>query len=218
MQECLRALLAVLMNVTQNNADGCEKVILASGLDVVSGALIQICLVDGTSSIKSADQLRGWVDELNACLGVLINLAEARGDARAQLLTKTSPSQGGMVPLLCQLINLTAEAAGETGSTAWLDAVPSSQAGEVTLDALHQGDREAAASVIEIYAAILLGFLIDGAPIAQREAATLLPGGTLEPVVMAVKKCLGFYLTAGALTQRTEASLRGLLNSLQTTT
>ena len=61
----------------------------------------------------------------------------------------------------------------------------------------------------------MLGFLVEGDQQAQAEAAKLLPGGTMAPVVAAVRRCLHFYVTAGALTQHTETSLRELLASLQ---
>lgn len=34
---------------------------------------------------------------------------------------------------------------------------------------------------------------------ARAQAAALLPGGSLEPVVAAVERCLHFYITAGGL-------------------
>lgn len=89
------------------------------------------------------------------------------------------------------------------------------KAEEVTLDTLRHGEGEAIGSIVEVYAAILLGFLVEGDQTAQVEAAALLPGGTLKSVVAAVQRCLQFYVTAGALTQHTENSLRALLASLQ---
>lgn len=86
---------------------------------------------------------------------------------------------------------------------------------EVTLDALEGGEGTGAASIVEVYAAILLGFLVEGEPGARAAAAAALPTGTLAPVVAAVARCLAFYLTAGAITKGSETSLRRLLASLQ---
>lgn len=86
---------------------------------------------------------------------------------------------------------------------------------EVTLDSLQAGEGHGAASIVEVYAAILLGFLIEGDAAAQAEAAGLLPGGSVKPVVAAVARCLQFYVQAGAITKGTEDSLRALLSSLQ---
>jgi hypothetical protein len=88
-------------------------------------------------------------------------------------------------------------------------------ADEVTLDSLQHGEGEGAASIVEVYAAILLGFLIEGDRGAQAEAALLLPGKTIAPVAAAVARCLQFYVSAGAITKSTEDSLRALLASLK---
>jgi len=85
----------------------------------------------------------------------------------------------------------------------------------VTLDTLKDGEGEAIGSIVEVYAAILLGFLVEGDRAAQAEAAATLPGGTMAPVVAAIRRCFQFYVTAGALAQHTEASLRDLIASLQ---
>lgn len=71
-----------------------------------------------------------------------------------------------------------------------------------------------AASIVEVYAAILLGFLVEGCPAARAQAAALLPTASLEPVVAAVQRCLLFYVSAGAMTKGNEESLRALLEAL----
>ena len=175
--------------------------------------------------LQSADELKAWLDELNGCLGVLINCAEENRDNRLKMRTMPLPGmqssqggdgsasgdggvQNGLVGILSRLIGTVMAASNSKG-------IPdSSQAEEVTLDALQHGEGEAAASIVEVYAAILLGFLVEGDKNAQKEAAKVLPGNSMECVLSAVQKCLHFYVTAGALTQRTEASLRALLASL----
>ena len=54
-----------------------------------------------------------------------------------------------------------------------------------------------AASIVEVYACMLLGFLVQASPQAQREAAARLPGASLAPLAAAVERCLLFYVTAG---------------------
>ena len=46
------------------------------------------------------------------------------------------------------------------------------------------------------------------------QARGALPGGDLAPVARGVQQCLVFYLKAGAITPRTEASLKRLAASL----
>jgi hypothetical protein len=67
---------------------------------------------------------------------------------------------------------------------------------------------------VQVYAAMLLGFLVEGQLSLRLAAAKLLPGGTLEAVTGAIERCLHFYINAGAITEHNERSLRQLLTSL----
>ncbi len=209
---------------------GCEKIVAFSALEIISLILSKICLGSPPHSrgvLQSADELKSWLDELNGCLGVLINCAEENRENRVRMRTMPLLGSGsqeadgtaaggdavsGLVGILGRLISTVM--AASSGKPA-ADGVPdASQAEEVTLDALQHGEGEAAASIVEVYAAILLGFLVEGDKKAQEDASKVLPGKSMECVISAVQKCLHFYVTAGALTQRTEASLRALLASL----
>lgn len=64
MQDCLRALLAVLMNMTQNNAAGCEAVVAAGVLAAAAPVLAQIA--EGGPRNKG-----GWVAVMGATGGRL---------------------------------------------------------------------------------------------------------------------------------------------------
>lgn len=201
---------------------------------MVSSALVKIAIGSAHTrgALHSKEELVSWLDELSICLGLLINLAEDSQDCRQKLkvlsvasATSSTPSFSvsgpiRMIPLLSQLITTTI--ANSPHPAAGL--APSSQqqqqqgAGdEVTLDSLRHGEGEAIGSIVEVYAAILLGFMLEGDIEAQKEASSLLPGKCLLPVVVAVRNCLHFYVNAGALTQRTETSLRALLASLEPT-
>lgn len=232
-KDCLRGLLAVLMNITHNNTSGCEKIVAFSALEIISYILSKICLGSPPymrGVLQSADELKAWLDELNGCLGVLINCAEENRENRVRM--RTMPLLGssqetdsgaatagggaelssGLVGILGRLISTVMSDSNDKSAAE--GAHESSQPEEVTLDALQHGEGEAAASIVEVYAAILLGFLVEGDKKAQEEASTVLPGNSMDCVISAVQKCLHFYVTAGALTQRTEASLRALLASL----
>jgi len=52
----------------------------------------------------------------------------------------------------------------------------------------------------QVYASMLLGFLVADCSAAQALAASLMPGGTLDPLVAAIQQCLAFYISAGAIT------------------
>lgn len=72
-----------------------------------------------------------------------------------------------------------------------------------------------AGSIVEVYTAVLLGFLIEGSPSLQKTAAALLPTHSVGPVVAAIARCLDFYVRTGAMTKKNEDSLRHLLASLE---
>jgi hypothetical protein len=226
-KDCLRSVLAVLMNITQGNGAGCIAVAEAGGVQAVCLALAKIVLGGEPrwrGALYDPQQLEAWVEELTVCLGLLINLAEQSVERRIAMRTVSlqvdgRPGDGdgssghgekGVVWLLSRIITAVAGGVGEPRVTA-----SSQHEDEVTLDTLQRGEGEAAGSIIEVYAAILLGFLVDGDMKAQEEVAQQLPGGTLAPVISAVQRCLHFYVATGALTQSTEASLRALVASLQ---
>ena len=89
-----------------------------------------------------------------------------------------------------------------------------SSGGEITVEQLARHEEDGRAAIVEVYAALLIGFLVGPAPQLRDEATAALPGGSLEPVRAGVQRCLKFYLDAGAITERTEESLRNLLSSL----
>jgi hypothetical protein len=114
-KDCLRALLAVLMNLTQNNPAGCNAVVDAGALAPVAALLAQI--VRGGPKIKGVvagrEELAAWLDELSGCLALLINLVEHQPAWRDQLrqlqLPDTSRGSGsgagrrGRALRLCQV-------------------------------------------------------------------------------------------------------------------
>lgn len=86
---------------------------------------------------------------------------------------------------------------------------------EVTADDLDLDEAEGEASIVEVYAAMLLGFLVEPDAALRQRAAAMLPGGTLQPVIAAVEKCLEFYTRTDTITEATGAKLRDLIASLK---
>ena len=84
---------------------------------------------------------------------------------------------------------------------------------ELTEQTLADHEDEGAASIVEVYAALLLGFLLAEDAALQSEAVQSL--GSLRPVLSAVEKCLSFYVDAGAIMSQNEESLKKLLMSLR---
>jgi len=65
-----------------------------------------------------------------------------------------------------------------------------------------------------VYAATLCGFLIVDDAALREEAAALLRGRTLEPLVSAIQRMLHFYVNTGSIIQQAEARLRDLVDAL----
>ncbi len=82
-------------------------------------------------------------------------------------------------------------------------------------DQLQQQQEDGAASIAEVYSAMLLGFMIQGQSHLQQAAARCLPGHTLEPVLGAIVRCLHFYNATGALTDASRQALTSLLQELK---
>jgi hypothetical protein len=71
------------------------------------------------------------------------------------------------------------------------------------------------ASIVEVYAGILLGFLVrDGGPDLAAAVAALLPGGNLDALSSSTARCLDFYVRTGAITDHTRVTLEQLLQQL----
>ena len=83
---------------------------------------------------------------------------------------------------------------------------------EVTEQHIADGEEDGTASIVEVYSALLLGFLLADDASLQAEAIVRL--GSLRPVTAAIRRCQAFYVKAGAITSQSEESLRTLLLAL----
>ena len=253
-KDCLRSALAVLMNASQNNAEGSKALVAGGVMAVAPQLLARMLLGDGHRNkgcLNNAAELSAWADELSSCMGLLINLVEHDDDNESRrrkelrdlaMMMKVSGGGGGttsssplkqkevkFIPLLSGLITVVTaqqaarmaaaagggEGEGGSGTAAKRRGAGGGGGGEVTLDTLDIREDVGTGSIIEVYASILLGFLVEGDEAARKEASGELPGGSLECVVSAVERALNFYVSAGAITQGSEQSLRSLVASLK---
>ncbi|KAL4429823.1 hypothetical protein ABPG77_010940 [Micractinium sp. CCAP 211/92] len=231
-KDCLRGLLAVLLNATQNNAAGCVAVVAAGVMQPAAAVLAQI--VRGGPKIRGVlageGELAAWHDVLSTCIALFINLAEHEPSWRHQLrdLQLPDPAAGAMggaarvqlVPLMCALLAKVATPPGTKPGDGTSKAAPLARraslgTGEISADCLAAREDLDVRSMAEVYAAVLLGFLIQDCPEARSQAAALLPGRSLDGVAAAVGRALDFYATMGAMTQDNMENLRCLLASLQ---
>lgn len=165
--------------------------------------------LDAAGNHFKMDRLKDWIDEICSCLAVLINVVESNPEAKEQMLLMEFESNGhagalSVIELLVMLFNFASESLKEDkpGAT------------EVTLDALHHNEREALGSTLKVYSSILLGFLIADSIEGRNKAKSLLQTHSLESITNSIRRCLGFYQSAGAMTDKTEASLQTLLKKL----
>jgi len=197
---CLRATMAVLMNLTHSNRP-CAQLLAECGLGESAAALLgAICGPGDRGSGAVRQRVVASLEVVSLALGLLINLVEGAEKCKAQLLAW----DGGVLELLANLVssgsgNNTREAADN----------------EVTADDLDLDEAEGEASIVEVYAAMLLGFLVEPDAALRQRAAAMLPGGTLQPVIAAVEKCLEFYTRTDTITEATGAKLRDLIASLK---
>ena len=166
--------------------------------------------LDAAGNNFKMERLKYWIDEICSCLAVLINVVESNPEAKGQMLLieyKSSSHAGALsvIELLVLLFNFASDSLKE-------DDKPETT--EVTLDALHHNEREALGSTLKVYSSILLGFLIADSIEGRNKAKSLLQTHSLESITNSIRRCLGFYRSAGAMTDKTEASLQTLLNKL----
>ena len=163
------------------------------------------------------EHLKKWIDETSACLGVLINLSEWSKIATDKIASvrfkRGETSKNKSISMLEFLIALFMVSGRHHDPPPYAPDVQN----EVTLDSLQHGEGEAVGSIIEVYCGILVAFIVMNNPMEREKAKNLLPGSSLYPITQAVQNCLAFYTSAGAMTPKTEQSLKNLLQKLHET-
>ncbi|GFH05752.1 uncharacterized protein HaLaN_00263 [Haematococcus lacustris] len=114
------------------------------------------------------------------------------------------------------LLSDTAAGAAGAGQREGVSRTP--EVVEVTEADLGEGASGGEASIVQVYASLLLGFLIQDCPASLEEAVSLLPGRTLQPVQTAIQRMLLFYVQAGAITNATRDAMVKLLQQLEALT
>lgn len=220
---CIQSALSVLINMTHNNQVGCQAVVTARGMQMA------VCMISQsiqrqelgckpTDHLATPGQVRRQdrqhvltdVGPITAALGLLINLVEDCTESRQQMKSMRPAENGAdtnMLELLCRLMQASASSRRSSMSPS-----PRLSSGEVTEQHLAEDEDDGAASIVEVYSALLFGFLLADDEAMQAAAVSKL--GSLQPIILAIKKCLSFYVDAGAITTQNEESLRKLLASL----
>ncbi|XP_021740544.1 uncharacterized protein LOC110706874 isoform X2 [Chenopodium quinoa] len=225
--DCLLTAIKVLMNLTNDNAVGCEQIAACGGLETLSSLIARHFpkLSVFTSSEKKEKTLFAGttmelesqtdihlndqeLDFLVTILGLLVNMVENNGDNRSRLAaakvslqcsSRLSEVHTGVIPLLCSIF-LVNRGAGEAAE----EELQSLDAEEVVL----QGEKEAEKMIVEAYAALLLAFLSTESAIAN-----YLPDHSLKILVPVLERFVTFHLTLNMISPETHRTVSEVIES-----
>ncbi|KAK8494510.1 hypothetical protein V6N12_034672 [Hibiscus sabdariffa] len=218
--DCLLAAIKVLMNLTNDNPLGCQKIAASGAIETLS-TLIASHFPSFCSYLPRAKEMKEAslsvdlddrtdipltdpeLDFLVAILGLLVNLVEKDEQNRSQLaaasvslpISKVSRegSRMAVIPLLCSifLANLGEDdAAGEV--LPWNNE-----------DALLQGEKEAEKMILEAYAALLLAFLSTESKSTRNAIADCLPNRSLSILVPVLERFVAFHFSLNMISPET---------------
>ncbi|XP_077241724.1 wings apart-like protein 2 [Tasmannia lanceolata] len=236
--DCLLTAVKVLMNLTNDNPVGCQKIAACGGLDTMAALIIGHfplfeSHVSSDSQMKenisfsklkvidldhqSSKHLSDWeLDFLVAILGLLVNLVEKDDQNRSRLATASVPLPSSR---------------GSEETESRRDVVPllcsiflaNQGAGEAAEEgkllpcndeaALLQGEREAEKMIIEAYSALLLAFLSTESLNVREAIAGCLPGCNLEVLVPVLERFVAFHLTLNMISPETHATVSEVIES-----
>ncbi|ERM95221.1 uncharacterized protein LOC18423152 isoform X1 [Amborella trichopoda] len=239
LDDCLRAAIKVLMNLTNDNSVGCKEIAACGGLDTMAALIVGHFPIfhsslslshdneDITPSLKTeiCDLDRNDKDYLSdhemellvAILGVLVNLVEKDTGNRTQLAAASVLLPDG--------------GRSEEGKGSRQAVIPllcsiflaNQGAGETVNDgtispwddeaAILQGEREAEKMIVEAYAALLLAFLSNESVNAREAIARCLPEHNLRALVPVLERFVAFHLTLNMISPDTHAIVCEVIES-----
>ncbi|XP_022892234.1 uncharacterized protein LOC111407143 [Olea europaea var. sylvestris] len=230
--DCLLTAVKVLMNLTNDNPEGCWQIAASGGLETLSSLIAghfpsfslssPPYLRENSLSSKSSVETNQEncplltdqeLDFLVAILGLLVNLVEKDCGNRSRLATSSVslPSLEGMedrkdvIPILCSifLANQGAgEATGEGKCLSWDDE-----------DSILQGEKEAEKMIVEAYAALLLAFLSTASKSIHNAIAECLPDHNLAILVPVLERFVEFHMTLNMISPETHKTVLEVIES-----
>lgn len=236
LDDCLLTAVKVLMNLANDNPEGCRQIATCGGLEIlsslISGHFPSFSLspphfvdvresslsskscpkIDPQSNAHLTDQ---ELDFLVAILGLLVNLVEKDGRNRSRLaaVTVSLPSINGLnlkdqrgVISLLCSIFLANHGAGEAAGE---DKVFSLEDEESML----QGAKEAEKMIVEAYSALLLAFLSMESKTTRKAIAECLPKQDLSIVVPVLERFVEFHLTLNMISPETHSAVLEVIES-----
>ncbi|KAK6154710.1 hypothetical protein DH2020_008958 [Rehmannia glutinosa] len=230
--DCLLTAVKVLMNLTNDNPEGCQQIASCGGLEILSSLVaghfpsFRLSLPcfddvrDSSLSSKSSPRINTpltdrELDFLVALLGLLVNLVEKDGRNRSRLAAATvslpnpegpdSEDQSDVISLLCSIFLANQgnnEAAGEETNLSWEDE-----------ESILQGEKEAEKMIVEAYAALLLAFLSTESKSVRNAIAQCLPNHNLKTLVPVLERFLEFHLTLNMISPETHTAVLEVIES-----
>ncbi|CAA0837163.1 WAPL (Wings apart-like protein regulation of heterochromatin) protein [Striga hermonthica] len=230
--DCLLTAVKVLMNLTNDNPDGCRQIATCGGLEILSSLIaghfssFRTCLPhsddarDSSSSSKSSPKSSTpltdrELDFLVALLGLLVNLVEKDSRNRSRLAAATvslpnpegsaSKDQSDIISLLCSIFlanQSNTDATGEETYLSWEDE-----------ESILQGEKEAEKMIVEAYAALLLAFLSTESQNVRNAISDCLPNHNLRALVPVLERFLEFHMTLNMISPETHSVVLEVIES-----
>eukprot|EP00879_Flechtneria_rotunda_P018831 GHRR01019765.1.p1 GENE.GHRR01019765.1~~GHRR01019765.1.p1 ORF type:complete len:522 (+),score=215.01 GHRR01019765.1:1777-3342(+) len=243
-RQALHVCLSVLMNLSHQNPEGGAIISKAGGLGVAADTINRLLGPVQQCHQALCQQVLQHLELVSVALGLLINLVSGEPAHSRQLAGAPAAAacqeaeHEGLIPLLCNVMSAigqlledaherqhdsdeydatgspTVGATADSYSRAMCNGsqheVNRSEGGNGGLSSNSAGE----ASIIQVYCGMLLGFLVRDCADLAVTVPQLLDGGSMEPVLGAVERCLAFYVSTGAITDHTRQTLEELLQHL----
>ncbi|KAM7254790.1 hypothetical protein ACFE04_020031 [Oxalis oulophora] len=224
LDDCLLTAVKVLMNLSNENQEGCEQIAVYGGLETMASLIARHFPLFTSSYSSSVSVIEGQNDKqhqltdqeldfLVAILGLLVNLVEKDGHNRSQLATATvslEEEDNSVIPLLCCIFIANRGAgdnntAGEQGKElTWNDE-----------EAVLQGEKEAEKMIVEAYSALLLAFLSTESERIRDSIMECLPNHNLGILVPVLERFVAFHLTLNMISPETHKVVSEVIDSLK---
>ncbi|KAG8385603.1 hypothetical protein BUALT_Bualt03G0062300 [Buddleja alternifolia] len=228
--DCLLTAVKVLMNLANDNPEGCQQIATCGGLEILSSLIAGhfpsfnstlphfVNVGERNLSSKSSPRINQQsnthltdqeLDFLVAILGLLVNLVEKDAGNRSRLAeaSVSLPSMEGLgledqkdVISLLCSIFLANQGAGEAAG----EGKYLSWEDE---DSILQGEKEAEKMIVEAYAALLLAFLSTESRSTRNAIADCLPNHNLAILVPVLERFVEFHLTLNMISPETHTAV-----------
>ncbi|GAB2231434.1 hypothetical protein Droror1_Dr00010441 [Drosera rotundifolia] len=239
--DCLLTAVKVLMNLANDNAEGCQQIAAAGGLETLTSLIVRH-FPSFSSTISQSDELREIsllsdsvhelgsqtdvhlndqeLDFLVAILGLLVNLIEkdSRNRSRLAAATVLLPSSLGIesethrdVIPLLCSVFLANQGAGEAAEEGQNQQLEDAK--EVVL----RGEKEAEKMIVEAYSALLLAFLSTESRSIRDTIADYLPDNSLAILVPVLERFVAFHLALDMISPDTHQMVSEVIESCRET-